>query len=66
MVMVRVMYKRDHIITLQYPMSKEELKCMGFVFVDDNDLIVIGKENGTKETVCRKQQQGMACRKSTL
>ena len=39
---------------------------MGFVFVDDTDLIVIGNENDTKETVCRKQQQGMECWELTL
>lgn len=40
-----------------YPMTREELKCMGFVFVDYTDLIVIGTEDETKESVCQKQQQ---------
>ena len=66
MVMVRVMYKRGHVMSLQYTMSNEELRCMGFVFVDDTDLIVIGNKNYTKETVCRKQQQGMECWERTL
>ena len=66
MVMVRVMYKRGHVMSLQYPMSDEELRCMGFVFVDDNDLIIIGTEDDTTETVLRKQQKGMECWERTL
>ena len=42
MIMVRVIYKRVHVMALQYPISTEELKCMVFVFVDDTYLIVIG------------------------
>ena len=34
---------------------------MGFVFVDDTDLIVIGDEEDTADEVCNKQQQGMLC-----
>mgnify|MGYP003341272671 CR=1 FL=1 len=30
---------------------------MGFLFVDDTDLIVIWEENDTREKVCIKQQQ---------
>ena len=66
MIMVRVMYKKGHVMALRYPMTQEELKCMGFVFVDDTDLIVIGTEEDTKESVCHKQQQAMLCWEKTL
>ena len=61
MIMVRVMYKKGHVMALHYPMTREELKCMDFVFADDTDLIVIGTEDDTKESVFYKQQQAMSC-----
>ena len=61
MVMVMVMYKKGHVMSLTYPMTSEDLQCMGFVFVDDTDLIAIGDKNDSVQEVCIKQQQGMLC-----
>ena len=48
-------------LELKHPLTVEELKCIGFIFVDDEDLIVIAKENETIEDVRDKQQQGTLC-----
>ena len=60
------MYKRGHVIALQYPMKTEELKCMGFVFIEYIDLIAIVIEDETRETVCYKQQRIMSFMKKIL
>ena len=59
MIMVLLMHKRGHATSIKYPITREQLKCMGFLFVDDTELIVIGKSNDSKEQVCIKQQQGV-------
>ena len=42
-------------------MTVRELKLMGFIFVDDTDLIVIAKENETLDDVKYRQEQGNLC-----
>ncbi len=61
MIMVLLMHKKGHALELKFPLTKEELHCMGFIFVDDTDLIVIAKENETVQDVMRRQQQGTLC-----
>ena len=39
---------------------------MGFIFVDDTDLIVIAKENETIDNVQDRQHQGTLCWGKTL
>ena len=57
MLMVLVMHKRGHAMSIRYPISDDWLKCMGFLFVDDTDLIVIGDgEEGVEEIRVRQQQ----------
>ena len=53
-------------LELKYTLTKDELRCMGFVFVDNTNLIVIAKENETIEDVKvqqqqQQQQQGTLC-----
>ena len=58
MIMVGAMYKTGNITNLEFPVSKEKrLRNMGFIFVDDTDLITIGKEEETVEMVTRRQQE---------
>ena len=61
MIMVLMMHKKEHVLELKYPLIAEELKCMGFIFVDDTDLIVIAKENETLDDVKYRQEQGNLC-----
>ncbi len=50
------MHKKGHALELKFPLTKEELHCMGFIFVDDTDLIVIAKEDETNQDVLKRQQ----------
>ena len=59
MVMVLLMHKRGHAMSITYPITREQLECIGFLFVDDTDLIVIGEENDSVEQVCAKQQRSV-------
>ena len=59
MIMVLLMHKQGHAMSLKYPLTEEHLDCMGFLFVDDTDLIIIGKENETRDQVCNRQQQSV-------
>ena len=61
MIMVLLMHKKGHALELKFPLTKEELHCMGFIFVDDTDLIVIAKEDETKQDVLKRQQQSTLC-----
>ncbi len=61
MIMVLLMHKKGHALELKFPLTNEELHCMGFIFVDDTDLIVIAKENESVDDVMRRQQQGTLC-----
>ena len=58
MIIVLVIHKKCHVLKLKFPLMKEELHCIGFIFVDDTDLIIISKENKTVEDVKIRQQQG--------
>ena len=49
MIMVMVIHKKGHVSELKFPLTNKELHCMGFIFVNDMDLIVISKENETIE-----------------
>ena len=59
MIMVLVLHKKGHVLELKYPLTKDELRCMGFIFVDNTDLIVIAKK--TIKDVKVQQQQGTLC-----
>ena len=61
MIMVLVIHKKGHVLELKYPLTKDELRCMSFVFVDDTELIVIAKEDKPIEEVKVQQQQGNSC-----
>ena len=61
-----VMHKKGHVLELKFPLTNEELRCMGFIFVDDTDLIVIAKESENIEDVKVRQQQGTLCWEKTL
>ena len=56
MLIVIVMHKRGHAMSLKYPITQEFLQCIGFLFVDDTDLIVIGDEEEELEDICVRQQ----------
>ena len=60
------MHKQGHIMSLKYPITHEFLKCMGFLFVDDTDLIVIGNEEESGVQVCQRQQNEVASWESAL
>ena len=49
MMMVLVMHKKGHAMSLKYPIISEFLEFIGFLFVDNKDLIVIGDEYETLE-----------------
>ena len=53
------MHKRGHAMSITYPITREQLEFIGFLFVDDTDLIVIGEENDSAEQVCAKQQRSV-------
>ena len=38
-------------LELEYQLTKDEVRCMSFIFVDNTHLIVISKENETIEDV---------------
>ena len=59
MVMVLMMHKKGHMLKLKYRLTTEELKCMGFMFVYNAELIVIAKEDETIDDVKYRQQQGI-------
>ena len=59
MLIVMIMYKQDHVMSLTYPMTSEDSKFMGFIFVNDAVLIIIGNGIDTLEEFCVQQQQGM-------
>ena len=61
MIMVLMMHKKGHVLELKFPLTNEELRCMGFIFVDDTDLIVIAKKSENIEDVKVIQQQGTLC-----
>ena len=42
MIMVLVMHKKRYVLELKYPLTNDELRCMGFF--DDTNLIVIAKK----------------------
>ena len=50
--MVIVMHKKGHAMSLKYPITEETLLCIGFLFVDDIDLIIIGDEKEELEENC--------------
>ena len=61
MIMVIMMYKNWHAMELKYQLITAKLKCMGFIFVDDTDSIVIAKEEENIEVLNYRQQQDTLC-----
>ena len=58
MIMVGSMYKTGNITELKFPILKNKtLRNMGFIFVDDTDLITIGKDEETVDKVINRQQE---------
>ena len=52
------MYKTGNITKLNFPILKEKnLKKIGFIFVDDTNLITIGREEETVSDVIIRQQE---------
>ena len=45
MIVVLMMYKKGPVMELKCALITEELKYMGFIFVDDMDLTAIAKED---------------------
>ena len=48
-------------VRIKYPLTTEELKYIGYIFVDNTDLILIAKENKTIICVKYRQQQSTLC-----
>ena len=59
--MVLMMHKKGHALEIKYPLTTKELKCVGFIFVDDIDLTVIAREDKNVDDVIHRQQQGTLC-----
>ena len=61
MIVVLMVYKKEHVMELKYSLTSGELKCMGLIFVDNTNLTVIAKEEGNIEDIKERQQQDTLC-----
>ena len=48
-------------MSLKYQITQEFIKCIGFLFVDNTDLIVIEYDEEELEDICVRQQQSLTC-----
>ena len=53
-------------MSLKYPITQEFLQCIGSLFVDDTNLIVIGDEKEELEDIRVRQQKSLTCWENVL